>query len=284
MKKLLALLMLLILAACSAPTPSEPAAAPEPVAAAPSEPTAEERQDVIIERQQALNDETKEAVIEAEEQRIAEAVAKPQALPPRPRTTIMDNLLATYNSIDSYQFKTEKGTYYVRGDKARFLPRNVINKRNFVQNDVKYPEVFIDEIVFDRADKNAIGYCFGFEDNVRRDCQNLELVDKGFFLPYNETMPMLPDDWLKNYAKIAVGDEQEEKYFLNSIETTRIAFKDGVVMFFFPAAGVPIKVVKGPLESFTFENLVINRVRPEDVIHRTRDQISPNEVFYKPIY
>jgi hypothetical protein len=289
MKKILALFVLILLFGCGAPevaeekneVPVEPSVS-EP-AAAPAEPVPV-REDVVIERQQVLDDGTKEAVVRAEEKRIVEAIANPQPLPQRTRTTIVGQMLDTYNKIDSYQFKTSEGVYYVRGDKVRFLPRNALNLRNFMQGDQKYYEIFVDEIVFDRTDKTATGYCFGFDEKVRRDCEMLELFDKAFKLQYNETFKKMPDDWLKEYEKIAVGDEQEERYFLNSIETTRVAFKDGVQMYFFPLAGLPIKIVKGPLESIVFENLVINRVNPEDVIHRARDQISPNEVFYQLRY
>jgi hypothetical protein len=288
MRKLLALFVLLMLVACGAPQEQAPAVpnetVSEPVVAAPSEPVVIDRGEVQVERKQVLDDTVKEQVIKAEEERIVEAISHPAPLPQRNRTTVVGDMMNTYKTIDSYQFKTSKGTFYVRGDKIRYLPRNAINKRGIVLSAVRYPEIFVDELIFDRTDKTATGYCFGFADEVRRECDSLKLMDKAFNLSYDEFVIKMPDDWLTEYLRLAVGDEEHEKYFLNSVETTRVAFKDGIEMFFFPAAGLPIRVVKGPLETYDFDNLVINRAKPEDVIHRSRDQISPNEAFYKPIY
>jgi hypothetical protein len=289
MKKIFAFFVLLLLVACGAPkeqapaVPNETAPAAEPAAAAP-EPVIAEQSQVEVESKPLPDDAVKEKVIQEEQERIAAEVEHIQPLPQRNRTTVVGEMLNTYNTIDSYQFKTSKGTYYVRGDKVRFLPIKTINVRNFIRGATKYPEIFVDEVIFDRTDKTATGYCFGFDEETRRECESLKMPDIPFNLSYSEYFTKMPDDWSKEYASQAVGDEEHEKYFLNSIETTRVAFKDGTEMFFSPLAGVPIKVVKGPLESYTFDSLVINRVRPEDVIHRTRAQIPPNEVFYKPIY
>lgn len=288
MRKLLALFVLLMLVACGAPKEQAPAVpnetVTEPVVAAPSEQVVVDRGQVQVERQQAFDDGVKEKVIKAEEERIVEAITHPEPLPQRNKTTVVGDMMNTYKTIDSYQFKTSKGTFYVRGDKIRYLPRTAINKRNIVLSEVKYSEIFVDELIFDRTDKTATGYCFGFSDEVRRECDSLKLMDKAFNLSYDEFVIKMPDDWLTEYLRLSVGDEEHGKYFLNSVETTRVVFKDGIEMFFFPDAGLPIRVVKGPLEMYAFDNLVINRVRPEDVIHRSRDQISPNEAFYKPIY
>jgi hypothetical protein len=279
MKRLIALLIVLLLSACGTPQPSEPAAA-EPVVAEP----VVEAQPVQEEQAPATEDDTAERLAEEQEQKIIEVISQPQNLTARERKTIAGEMFDIFNTLDSYKFKSLKGTFFVRGDKARILLRNPVTMRGVMQGTTRYSEVLIDEVILDRAKKEAVGYCFGETEQTRNECGALEIFDTAFNISYSDFYIKMPDDWLKEYLNVPAVDEEYEKYFVNSVETVRVKFKDGVEMFFFPRAGLPIKVVKSKLDSYEYDNLVPNQARPEDVIHRSRESIPATESFYKQIY
>ena len=290
MKRIIALFVLLLLIGCSAPKPVEqlnetPIVAPsETVVVAEPDSGADERAEKQ-ERKQVLDDSLKEKVIQEQEKRIVEAVQNPPPLPQRNRTTVAGEMWKTFSGIDSYKFKTFTGAYYVRGDKVRIVLRSPITKRGVTQNGKNYPEIIVDEVILDRTARSAIGYCFGITEQTRNNCANLELSDStGFSLPYEEFAIKMPEDWVKEYMTEKVTEEESQKYFLGTIETTKVKFNDGVEMYFYPKAGLPIKIIKGPQEMIVFDSLIPNQARPEDVIHRARNSIPPTELFYAQIY
>ncbi|MEM4240103.1 MAG: hypothetical protein QXM31_03550 [Candidatus Woesearchaeota archaeon] len=284
MRKFIALLVLLMLAACASEKPIEPAAPAEPAAqpaqaeAVAPEPAAEE------EARPAPADGLAERLAREQAEKIAESIEHVQKLPLRERKTIVSEMMDVYSTLDSYKFKSSVGTFFVRGNKVRIILRTPINKRIFTQGSTRYPEIFVDEVILDRVRKEATGYCFGFTEKVTNECANLKLFDTPFNLSYDEIAVKMPDEWLAEYLHAEAVEEEHEKYFINSIETIRVRFKDGTEMYFFPRAGLPVKVVKGPLELFEYENIVPNQARPEDVIHRSRESIPATELFYKQIY
>lgn len=297
MKKLIALFILLMLIGCSAPKSTEQlnetvvAEPSEQVAVAePSEQVAEpdsgaSEQAEKEERKQVLDDSLKEKVIQEQEQKIIETLENPPALPQRNRTTIAGEMWQVFSGIASYKFKTTTGTYYSRGDKVRAILRNPATKRGIIQNGRLYDEIIIDEVILDRAGKTAMGYCFGYTELTRSNCASLKIDDKtGFNVSYDEFAIKMPDEWTRDYMTEKVSEEEHEKYFLESIETIRAKFSDGVEIYFNPLAGLPIKIIKGPLETIKFDGLTINQARPEDVIHRSRSEIPQTEAFYKQIY
>ncbi|MEM4247278.1 MAG: hypothetical protein QXR48_01785 [Candidatus Woesearchaeota archaeon] len=283
MKKFLALFTLLMLAACTAETPIEPALPQPAVQPEAVEPVAETQEP---EEHQApvLEDDTAKRLAQEQAEKIAESLEHIQTFPTRERKTIVGEMADVYNTLDSYKFKTSKGTFYVRGNKVRVLLRTPIIKRGIMQGTTRYSEIVVDEVILDRFRKEATGYCFGITEETRNECGTLKIFDTAFNLSYDEVAEKMPDDWLKEYLNVPPVEEEHEKYFLNGIETIRVRFKDGVEMYFSPRAGLPIKVVKGPLDRYEYDNLVPNQVRPEDVIHRSREEIPATELFYKQIY
>ena len=284
MKRFLALIILLAaLAACTqqpavvenqtpeqAPVVPEEAPVPEtpPAQAAPAETESE-----IAER-----------LAREQAEKIAETITHPPKFEPRNRSTVAQQMWNTVSQLDSYQFKTQQGTFFVRGSAVRYLPRNPVVKHNFVRNNVTFQEIYADEIIFDHAAKTATGYCTATLDNVKAKCEELRLYDIDFNLPYDEVAVKLPEDWVKDYLDAETVGEEYEKYYIKSIETTRVRFQDGTEIYFYPRAGLPLKVVKGPLESYTYDDMVINQARPEDVIHRAKKDIPQTEYFYKTPY
>ena len=281
MKKAFALSFLLFfLVACGQqPEPEIPEPSSAVVVELQPEPEPEPEPEPVIET------ETAERLAEEQKEIIIETIEHPPKLEVRDRTTIAEQMWEIYQGLDSYQFKTETGDWFARGEKVRLLPFDAFRRTDVKGTDGEsYHEVFIDEIIFDREEKTATGYCTGDDDTTRRQCAAKGIFDIALVLDYTEFMIILPDDWVKAYLDVQPVDEDYAKYFIESRETFRVEYPDGVEMFFFPRAGLPLKVVKSAMESYRFDKVVINQVRPEDVIHRAREDIPAKEYFYNQNY
>jgi hypothetical protein len=281
MKHILALIVLMIIAAgCVAEQQAVPAeippAEPVPAAVPVPEPAAEERPP-------AADDGTAERLAREQEERILETLEQPPKLAPRDRTTIVEQMWETYSALDSYQFRSAKGMWYVRGEKVRFLPVDAVMKSDVMLNNKMYRQVLLDELVFDTEERTLTGYCFGFEESVNNQCANLELHDIAFPLTYGEFMIKLPHEWAREYLTKTPIAEEHEKYYVKNIETIRVRFEDGTEMYFFARAGLPVKIVRGT-EITSYDGLVVNQVRPEDVIHRSKKDIPASEAFSRTPY
>lgn len=286
MKKLLVLLIILVLVACARqPATLEQRAPAEnatpAVTVTPAENIAPAVEVTPAEQREEADEELRQKVIAQEEARIQEALAHPEKFAPRNRSnTVGDALSDTFSTIKSYQYRTTRGTFFVLGDKIRYVLTDPIRITHVSRAGENYSEIYLDEVIIGRGAKTATGYCAGFTDAVRKQCANLQLFDLDFPLVYDSYNPKLPEDWSREFSAKEVSNEGEQKYYLNSIETTLVQFADGTAMYISPKAGLPIKVVTEPLVSTTFDNLVVNQVKPENVIHRSRADIPPDEVFH----
>ncbi|MEM2916087.1 MAG: hypothetical protein QXT19_01900 [Candidatus Woesearchaeota archaeon] len=284
MKRIFMLLVLLVLASC---VPAEPTAPSEPVAvpvSEPAEPAVAPAEEPVPEPAAKPADDLAERLAKEQEQKIIEALSQPQHLPLRNRTTIVGDMWAVYQTLDSYHYKSPRGLVLIRGDKLRYLPVRQIHLVDVVYDGKKYNDVFIDEIIFDRAKRTATGYCSGYISDIAKQCITLGLSEVPFALPYDQHRPKTPDDWAQEYMNKPVVNEEYGKYFINGVETVRVKFEDGTEMYFQPSVGLPVKIVKGPLEVTEFDGIIPNRVRPEDVVHRLRSSIPPMDAFYRQIY
>ncbi len=287
MKRLFALLVLLVLASCAAPTeptvPSEPVAVPISEPAEPAiAPVPEPVQEPAVQPKPA--DDTAKRLAEEQEQKIIEAISQPPHLPLRNRTTIVGDMWTVFQGLESYHYKSPRGLFLARGDKLRYLPLKQIHLVEVVYDGKKYNDVFIDEIIFDRAKKTATGYCAGYVSDTAKQCITLGLADIPFTLLYDQYYQKTPEDWSQEYMNKPAVDEEYGKYFIKGVETVRVKFEDGTEMYFLPAVGLPLKIVQGPLEVTEFDNMLANRVRPEDVIHRSKSAIPAEDAFYRQIY
>jgi hypothetical protein len=287
MKKYLIFVVLLLMISCTARQPALDQRSPEDAAEAaaaenvtPSvivESPPEQRETMPV-----PSDDLRQKVIAQQEERIEDSLAHPEKFTPRNHTNEVGKLMAdAAPSLQSYQFRTSKGTFYVRGGLVRYLLLTPLLKHNVQRDSVNYTELYLDEIIVDRNAKTAKAYCFGFTDTTRKQCARIQIADLDFALPYDEANPKLPEDWAREFETKEVTGSDEQKYYLNSVETTRLQFLNGSELYILPKAGLPIKVVFGPLDAITFDNFVINQVRPEDVVHRSKSDIPPQEPFYK---
>lgn len=290
MRKIVALIILaVVLSACTAQPPTDETAQEQAIPAEQAiteepEKTIEELKEQVKEQVQEQGKQIAERLAQEQEQKIIETVQEPPKLAPRDRTTIIEQMQKTASQLESYQYRTSKGSFFVRGDKIRIKLLEPIIKHNFKRADKNYDQVIFDEIIINRADKTATAYCAGFTEGVRLQCENKKLWDLDFPIPYEEVNPKTPEDLTAEYVNEQPTAEEPDKYYINSVLTTRVALKNGAEIYFYPKAGLPVRVVLGPLEKVDFEDLVINQVRPEDVTHRSRKDIPSSEIFTKPQY
>jgi hypothetical protein len=286
MKKIIALIFLLILASCTAQAPKLDERAVQPEQTTEATQTEEITETSVEEPPEPVpvDDGTAERLAQEQAERIIESIETVQKLPPRDRTTIVEQMWQAFSGIDSYQYRSPKGVYYVRGTKIKLWPYEPIIKRNVQAEDKIIKEAYIDEIFIDRQTQKATGYCTGRLVDAKAHCADNQLFDVPFSIPYSEVNTKLPEDWLKEYVNQMPVDEEPDKYTIKNILTTRVVFSDEVEMYFFTKAGLPIQIIKSRLERINYDDLVINRVRPEDIIHRTKAEIPPEEPFYRPQY
>ncbi len=296
MKQLIAAIVLaLFLISCTAPQSALDERAEEKVMAPaegetpaeePEAPVADEQVESEEERRPSLNDDLAERLAAEQAAKIEESLGTVQKVEPRDRVTGIERMYETFKGIASYQFKTAKGKYFVRGEKVKFLPSDPFMKTNVQKGDKLYRQIYIDEIIMDVPERLATGYCIGVEDDTSSQCAQLGLDDIAFSLPFDEYKTKLPQDWVVEYLNQVPTVEDAEKYYVKGLLTTLLRFTDNTEMYFFPKAGLPVQVVpKGdPLKKQVYDDIVVNQVNPEDVIHRSRADIPAYEAFYKPNY
>jgi hypothetical protein len=296
MKQLIAAVVLaLFLISCTAPQASLPEQREDKKAMAPAEgelpaeepePAVDEQAESEEERRPSLKDDTADRLAAEQAAKIEESLGTVQKVEPRDRVTGIERMQETFKGIASYQFKTAKGKYFVRGEKVKFLPSDPVMKTNVKKGETLYRQVYLDEIILDVQEKIATGYCIGAEDDTSSQCAQLKLHDIAFPLPFDEYIIKLPQDWLLEYVDDVPVVEDHEKYYVKGLQTTLLKFKDGTELYFFPKAGLPVQVVPlgDALKKRSYEDLVVNQVNPEDVIHRSRADIPAYEAFYKPAY
>ncbi|MBD3361372.1 hypothetical protein GF358_01120 [Candidatus Woesearchaeota archaeon] len=146
----------------------------------------------------------------------------------------------------------------------------------------KYPVFHIDRIYIDRNKQEATGYC---EKDV--NCFAEELTDIPLKLDYAEFNEKTPEDWLYEYGEKQPDLFEERKYYLKSQLTTRAIYQTAtgeIRLYYDPKIGLPLrieeKIEDHPTKITEYFELTAGTVRDVDVIHRNRDEIPPEDVFY----
>jgi hypothetical protein len=278
MKQILIIAVLVLLISCApAPPAEEPALQQKPEPEPVIEPEPEPKEDNLAEE-----------LAEEQEKKIIKEISKVPKLPPRDRETAVEQFWAMYaQNVTGYHFKfAGRGIYSVRENKVRYLPFNAIRiPRYEEENGSITRQVYLDAVYLDLTEKTAIGYCEGlWDENVNEVCAESEFYDRPFKVDFETFIVKLPHEWLLEYQDKSPIIEEQEKYYVKSRQTTKIAFSDGVQFFVDPRAGLPVQVIVTKLNKQIFDDLVVNQVREVEVKHRPRSEIPQDEMFYKPIY
>lgn len=195
----------------------------------------------------------------------------------------------TYQFVELYD-KTKPGYQYVyitewhrvKGNKVK-IELNIPKKfRSILIEGKEYPIFYVDRIYLDRSKQEVIGYC-----EKDPTCFSEELLDVPLKLDYTEFKEKTPDEWLYEYGSQQPDLFEERKYYIKNQLTTRATYttETGEIRIYFdPKIGLPLRIEKQignyPMEITEFFELTAGTVRDIDVIHRTRDEIPPEEAFY----
>lgn len=206
--------------------------------------------------------------------------------PAQSRTKLYDFLDKFAQTVTGYSFKYGTNTYFSRGTKYKIILGNAVSVRDVMFGEQKKSLFYYDTIYIDRTSKTAAAYCEGHKSAVNNQCDSLELYDLALPLPYESYTIKLPEDWLFEYLDTEPVLVDRNKNYIKSRITTLVKFVNGetIDLNIDEMIGLPVRadVKKGNvlIKRYEYEDLVSNKVRDVDVIHRSKSEIPTAEAFY----
>lgn len=173
-------------------------------------------------------------------------------------------------------------THKINGDKIKIELSAPKKYQAMNINGKQYSAFYIDTIYLDKRKLKATGYC-----EKHATCYEEEIFDVPLPLNYDEFKQKTPDDWLYEYAPVEPNSYEERKYYVKGRLTTRAIYPitgGEIRMYYDPKIGLPIRIEKQigsyPMDIIEYFDLVAELITSEDVIHRSRNDISPEDIFY----
>lgn len=195
----------------------------------------------------------------------------------------------TYQFIELYEKNSFGYQYLSKGNwnkiKGNRIKREMDIPKKFHSieiNGKKYSLFLVDTVYLDKNTQQATGYC-----EKDQSCYSEELLDVRLKLDYDEYKDKTPDEWLYEYAPKKPDLFEERKYYVKSRLTSRATYKTEtgeLRIYFDPKTGLPVRIEERlgehPLEITEYFELTAGTVKDTDVIHRSRFEISPEDIFY----
>lgn len=206
--------------------------------------------------------------------------------PAQPRTRLYDFLDKFAQTVTGYSFKYGLNTYFSRGTKYKVILGNAVSVKDVMFGEQKKSLFYYDTIYIDRGAKTAAAYCEGHKSTINQQCDSLELYDLALILPYDSYTIKLPEDWLFEYLDTEPTLVDRNKNYIKSRITTLVKLVNGdtIDLNIDEMIGLPVRVdvKKGNVlvKRYEYEDLVSNKVRDVDVIHRSKSEIPTEEAFY----
>jgi len=181
-----------------------------------------------------------------------------------------------------YQYIYNHNQNKIKGDRIRIkleLPKKI---GQVTIKETYYPSFYIDTIYLNRKNNEALGYC-----EKDKYCFSKGLIDVPLRLNYADYKEKTPDEWLYEYAIKQPDLFEERKYYVEEKQTSRATYKteQGEIRIYYDInIGLPVRIEKQigeyPSTRMTYSDLTAGTVRDIDVIHRSKDEIPPEEAFY----
>jgi len=211
-----------------------------------------------------------------------------ETLSPSEKRTKMYRFLDTFaEKVKGYEFIYKKDKYFVRGKKYKIILENPVTVKHVTFGDLEKNLFYYDTIYLDRSSKKAVAYCEGHDSRMNYQCSDLEIRDLGLPVEYTDFNITLPEDWLFAYLDYEPDVLEENKYYIEGRASVYVRFEGAtdLELNFDRGSGLVMRVDRKKsgqlLERIDYENLVSNDVREVDVIHRSKDEIPSEEVFYR---
>lgn len=190
------------------------------------------------------------------------------------------NMYQAMNQGYRYIYLTQ--VHKVNGDKIK-IELSAPNKyKTLAINGKNYSVFYIDTVYLDKRKLKATGYC-----EKHAACYEEEIFDVPLQLNYAEFEEQTPDEWLYEYAPLEPSAYEERKYYVKGRLTTRAIYPitgGEIRIYYDPKIGLPIRIEKQifpyPTEITEYFDLVAELITSEEVIHRSRSDISPEDMFY----
>ncbi len=207
--------------------------------------------------------------------------------PAQDRTKMYRFLDTFAQKVKSYEFGYKTDKYFVKGMRYKIILFKPVIVKDVTFGNLHKSFFYYDTVYVDRAMKNAFGYCEGHQSHVNTQCSQLELYDLAYPVSFKEYNITLPEDWLFAYLDKEPNQMEENKYYINGRASVLAKFTEipDVEINFDPGTGLVLRVDKKSgsqlLERHDYGDLVANKVRDVDVVHRSKDEIPPYEAFYR---
>lgn len=181
-----------------------------------------------------------------------------------------------------YQYIYNKNWNKVKEDRIRINLELLKKIGNVEIKGTSYSAFYIDTIYLNRKNQEALGYC-----ERDRYCFSEGIIDVPLRLNYEDYKEKTPDEWLYEYALKEPDLFEERKYYVKGRQTSRATYKlnNGERRIYYDLnTGLPVRIEtqieEYPTEIIEYRELTSGTVRDVDVIHRSKDEIPPEEVFY----
>ncbi len=207
--------------------------------------------------------------------------------PAQDRTKMYRFLDAFAQKVKSYEFGYKTDKYSVKGMRYKIILFRPVIVKDVTFGNLHKSFYYYDTVYVDRAMKNAFAYCEGHQSHVNTQCSQLDLYDLAYPVSFKEYNITLPEDWLFAYLDKEPNQMEENKYYISGRASVLAKFTEipDIELNFDPGTGLVLRVDKKSgsqlLERHDYENLVANKVRDVDVVHRSKDEIPPYEAFYR---
>lgn len=197
--------------------------------------------------------------------------------------TIVAELFQTFTTnVSGYTFIYEKDKYVVKGNKYKIVLDEPVRIRGLSLYGERYNLFYYDTIYVNRENETAIAYCEGVNIETSTQCEQLNLYDIPYEVPFKDYTLVLPEDWLHIYMTEWPRNLARNKYYVEGREVLRFDV-NGTELYVDEKLGLPMRVDQrdtGVLHRHEYRKLSANTVRDVDVIHRNRDEIPTDEPFY----
>lgn len=181
-----------------------------------------------------------------------------------------------------YQYLYNTNIHKVKGNKIK-VELKLPKKFSSIQiNGKLYPLFFVDRIYFNKNTNLATGYC-----EKEQSCYSEDILDVSLKMDYNKYKEKTPDEWLYEYGLQKPTLFEERKYYVKNRLTTRATYETEtgeIRLYYDPKNGLPVRIEEQtgehPMKITEYFELSAGGIRDIDVVHRTKSEISPEDIFY----
>ena len=161
-----------------------------PIAQPPAEPLPAPFETIVNKTEEPVANTTPEAEVVYERQ-------------PAKAPSIAGFLEQFRKEVKDYIFTYKSDKWLVKGNKAKIILFRTL------QNQYKAP--FIDTVYIDLDRRTAFGVCEGYNNNIKLQCAQRDVLGKPFAVPYMQFKAPLPHEWLSELQNLFMTEATAPK-------------------------------------------------------------------------